>query len=175
MHGETEAGKSRWRYRRRWEDYIKMDLRETQCEIVDYTELVEGTVQWRALMNKVTGIFVIVWIPISQWVLCNLDLVILNKRIGILLDFKCFLGLAICLPISVTFYQYCYLQFLHCSECSESHHCNRRIEYFCYEVGIGMPTYWLWMSLCTGVETNFPETVRSEHLSISVAGSEQVA
>jgi hypothetical protein len=41
--------------RNRWEDNIKMDLREKGWESVDWIHLVEDRGQWRALVNTVTN------------------------------------------------------------------------------------------------------------------------
>jgi len=41
------------RSRRRWEDTIKMDLREIYCEGVDCMHLAQDEVQWRAVVNTV--------------------------------------------------------------------------------------------------------------------------
>ena len=37
----------------RWEDNIKMDLREVECGGMDWIELAQGTERWRALVNAV--------------------------------------------------------------------------------------------------------------------------
>jgi hypothetical protein len=39
--------------RRRWEDNIRMDLRETGWEDVDWIHLVQDRDQWQALVNTV--------------------------------------------------------------------------------------------------------------------------
>jgi hypothetical protein len=39
--------------RHRWEDNIRMDLREIGWEGVDWIHLAQDTVQWRALVNTV--------------------------------------------------------------------------------------------------------------------------
>jgi hypothetical protein len=41
------------RPRRRWVDYIKMDLREIGWDGVDWIELAQDRDQWRALVNTV--------------------------------------------------------------------------------------------------------------------------
>jgi len=40
-----------WRPRRRWEDNIKMDLREIGCGGMDWIELAQDRDRWRALVN----------------------------------------------------------------------------------------------------------------------------
>jgi len=40
---------------RRWEDNIKMDLKEIRCEM-DLIHLVQGRGQWRALVNTVMNL-----------------------------------------------------------------------------------------------------------------------
>jgi hypothetical protein len=39
------------RPRRRWEDNIRMDLREIAWEVVDWMRLVQDRGRWRALVN----------------------------------------------------------------------------------------------------------------------------
>jgi hypothetical protein len=39
--------------RRRWEDNIKMDLREIGCGGMDWIDLAQDRDQWRALVNTV--------------------------------------------------------------------------------------------------------------------------
>jgi hypothetical protein len=41
------------RPRRRWEDNIRMDLRETVWEGIDWIHVIRDRDQWRALMNMV--------------------------------------------------------------------------------------------------------------------------
>jgi hypothetical protein len=41
------------RPRRRWEDNIKMDLREKGCGCMDWIELPENRDRWRAFVNAV--------------------------------------------------------------------------------------------------------------------------
>ena len=47
------------RPRRRWEDYIKMDLQDVGCGGVYWTELAQDRCRWRALMNVVTNLRVL--------------------------------------------------------------------------------------------------------------------
>jgi len=44
------------RPRRRWEDNIKMDLKEMRCESMDWIELAEDRDGWRALVNAVMNL-----------------------------------------------------------------------------------------------------------------------
>jgi hypothetical protein len=42
--------------RRRWEDNIRMDLREVEWGDMDWTDLVQNRHQWRALVNTVMNL-----------------------------------------------------------------------------------------------------------------------
>jgi hypothetical protein len=44
---------------RRWEDNIKMDLREMGWKVVDWMHLTQDKDQWRALINTVINL----WVP----------------------------------------------------------------------------------------------------------------
>jgi hypothetical protein len=44
---------------RRWEDNIKMKLREIEWEIVDWTHLAQDRDQWRAFVNTVMNVRVL--------------------------------------------------------------------------------------------------------------------
>jgi hypothetical protein len=44
------------RNRRRWEDNIKMDLKEIGCGGVDWIELAQNRDRWRALVNAVMNL-----------------------------------------------------------------------------------------------------------------------
>jgi hypothetical protein len=44
------------RPRRRWEDNIKMDLREIGWEVVDWLHLAQDRDQWHALVNTVMNL-----------------------------------------------------------------------------------------------------------------------
>ena len=44
------------RPRRRWEDNIRMDLREVGCGFVDWMELTQGRDSWRALVSAVMNL-----------------------------------------------------------------------------------------------------------------------
>jgi len=48
--GKLEGKRPLGRPRRRWEDDIKMDLQEVECECMDWTELAD---RWRALVTAV--------------------------------------------------------------------------------------------------------------------------
>jgi hypothetical protein len=43
----------------RWEDNIKMDLKEVGCEVIDWIKLAQDREKWRALVNAVMNL----WIP----------------------------------------------------------------------------------------------------------------
>jgi hypothetical protein len=53
---KSEGKRPLGRPRRRWEDNIKMDLREIGLEIVDWIHLSQGRDQWRALINTVMSL-----------------------------------------------------------------------------------------------------------------------
>ena len=40
-----------WETRHRWEDNIKMELQEVECEGVDWIELAQDRKRWLALVN----------------------------------------------------------------------------------------------------------------------------
>ena len=44
------------RHRRRWEDNIKMDLREVGCRDIDRIELAQDWDRWQALVNAVMNL-----------------------------------------------------------------------------------------------------------------------
>ena len=54
--GKPEGKKPLGRSRRRWEDDIKMDLREVGCRGMEWIELVQDRDRWRALLNAVTSL-----------------------------------------------------------------------------------------------------------------------
>jgi len=51
--GKPEGRRPLGRPRHRWEDSIKMDLRDVGCGGVDWVELAEDRDRWRALVNAV--------------------------------------------------------------------------------------------------------------------------
>ena len=54
--GKPEGKRSLGRPRRRWEDNIKMDLREVGCDPRDWIALAEDRDQWRAYVRAVTNL-----------------------------------------------------------------------------------------------------------------------
>jgi hypothetical protein len=44
------------RHRRRWEDYIKIELREVGCGGIDWIDLAQDRDQWYALVNKIMNL-----------------------------------------------------------------------------------------------------------------------
>jgi hypothetical protein len=57
--GKPERKRSHRRPRRRWEDYIRMDLREVGWEGVDWIHLAQDRGQWRAVLGTVMNL----WVP----------------------------------------------------------------------------------------------------------------
>jgi hypothetical protein len=55
---KPEGTKPLVRTRRRWEDNIKKDLRETGCEFVDWIHLAQDRDQWWAVVNIVMSLWV---------------------------------------------------------------------------------------------------------------------
>jgi len=51
--GKPEGKRPLRKYRRRWEDNIKMDLQEVGCEGMDWIELAQDRDSWRTLVNAV--------------------------------------------------------------------------------------------------------------------------
>jgi hypothetical protein len=51
--GKPEGKRPLGRPRRRWMDYIKMDLREIGWDGVDWMDIAQVRDQWRALVNTV--------------------------------------------------------------------------------------------------------------------------
>jgi hypothetical protein len=56
LMGKPEEKSTLRRPRHRWEDNIKMDLREIGWDGVDWIDLAEDRDQWRALMNMVMNL-----------------------------------------------------------------------------------------------------------------------
>jgi len=48
--GKPEGKRPLGRPRRRWEDNIKMDLQEVECEVMDWNELAGDRERWRTLV-----------------------------------------------------------------------------------------------------------------------------
>jgi hypothetical protein len=51
--GKAEGKRPLWRARRRWEDNIKMDLREVGCGGMNWIELAQDRDRWWALVNAI--------------------------------------------------------------------------------------------------------------------------
>jgi hypothetical protein len=54
--GKPEGKRSLGRPRRRWEDNIRMDLREMEWEIVNWMHLAHDWDQWLSLVNMVVNL-----------------------------------------------------------------------------------------------------------------------
>jgi len=54
--GKPEGKRPLGRPRRKWEDNIKMNIQELECEIMDWIELTQNRDWWRALVNAVTNL-----------------------------------------------------------------------------------------------------------------------
>ena len=54
--GKPEGRRPLGRPRRRWEDTIRMDLREVGCGCVDWMELAQDRDRWRALVSAVMNL-----------------------------------------------------------------------------------------------------------------------
>ena len=52
--GKPEGKRPLWR--RRWEDNIKMDLREVLCDPEDWIDLAEDRDQWRAYVRAIMNL-----------------------------------------------------------------------------------------------------------------------
>jgi hypothetical protein len=60
MDTEKHEGKrSLGRHGRKWEDNIRMDLKEIEYEVVDWIRLAQDGDQWLALVNTVMNL----WVP----------------------------------------------------------------------------------------------------------------
>jgi hypothetical protein len=57
--GRPEGRRPLGRPRRRWEDNIKMDIREVGWEVMNWIELAQDRDRWRALVNAVMNL----WVP----------------------------------------------------------------------------------------------------------------
>jgi hypothetical protein len=56
LAGRPERKRPLGRPRRRWEDNIKIDLREIRIDGANWIRLVEVRVQWRAFVNTVMNL-----------------------------------------------------------------------------------------------------------------------
>jgi hypothetical protein len=54
--GRPEGNRPLGRSRRRWEDNIKMDLRERGIDGANWIQLAQDRVQWRACVNTVMNL-----------------------------------------------------------------------------------------------------------------------
>jgi hypothetical protein len=54
---KPEGNRQLGRTRRRWEDNIKMDLKEMGCEVLDWIIVAQGRNRWRALVKAVMNIW----------------------------------------------------------------------------------------------------------------------
>jgi hypothetical protein len=54
--GKPEGRGSLGRPERRWEDNVKMDIQEVECEGIDWIELAQDRDRWRALVNAVMNL-----------------------------------------------------------------------------------------------------------------------
>jgi hypothetical protein len=54
--GSLRVGNTLGRHRRRWEDNIKIDLRETGIDGVNWIQLAQDRVQWWACVNTVMNL-----------------------------------------------------------------------------------------------------------------------
>ena len=54
--GKPEGRRPLGRPGRRWEDNIRMDLREVKCGCVDWMELAQDRDRWRALVSAVMNL-----------------------------------------------------------------------------------------------------------------------
>ena len=54
--GKPEGRRPLGRPRRRWEDNIRIDLREVGCGCVDWMELAQDRDRWRALVSTVINL-----------------------------------------------------------------------------------------------------------------------
>jgi hypothetical protein len=54
--GRPEGERPLGRPRRRWDDNIKLDLREIETDVVNWIQLSQDRVQWRASINTVMNL-----------------------------------------------------------------------------------------------------------------------
>jgi len=56
LAGKLEGKRALGRHSRRWEDNIRMDLREIGWDVVDWMHLAQDRHHWRALVNTVMNL-----------------------------------------------------------------------------------------------------------------------
>jgi hypothetical protein len=56
---KPEGKRAMGKPRRKWEDNIRMDLREEGCRCVDWMELAQDSDRWRALVSAVMNLRVL--------------------------------------------------------------------------------------------------------------------
>jgi hypothetical protein len=54
--GKPEGKRPLGRPRHRWEDNIKLDLKELECEDMDWIELAQDRDRWRVIVNAVMNL-----------------------------------------------------------------------------------------------------------------------
>ena len=54
--GKPDGKRPLGRFRRRWEENIKMDLQEVGCGNIDWIEQAQDRDRWRALVNAVMNL-----------------------------------------------------------------------------------------------------------------------
>ena len=54
--GKPEEKRPHGKPRRRWEDNIKINLKEVRCGGMDWVELAQDRDRWRALLNSVMNL-----------------------------------------------------------------------------------------------------------------------
>ena len=54
--GTTDGKRPLGRPRHRWEDNMKMDVQEVECECMDWIDVVEDRNRWQALVNAVLNL-----------------------------------------------------------------------------------------------------------------------
>jgi len=59
MVGKPEGKRPLGKPRHRWQDNIKMDLKEMECGGMDWIELAQDMDRWQALVNAVMNF----WVP----------------------------------------------------------------------------------------------------------------
>jgi hypothetical protein len=59
LGGKPEGKRPLGRPRHRWEDGIRMDLREISWESVEWIQLAQDRGRWQALVNTVTDLWVL--------------------------------------------------------------------------------------------------------------------